>query len=267
MCRNLIITEIYHKCFFILFSCKIIQAFLHYYSCINLDGSIDTWMLSKDNASEAEKYAREFAKKRWKIRQDPEVTANFLYSLSFYKDKVKDYERIIEKGLKYLLECRSENGFWSSSWYCGDMYGTYVCTRCFKEFDETGEVINSILTAVLSVFSDNGRCKEEMPLTDYLFAILIIIELYNLEYSEKYKDKMVLIFRRFIERINIEIDNEIGFLPSSAFIKVAEIVYKNNDKEYKYDLTYESILITTALGLKCCNRIRMILGEDYGEKI
>ena len=32
LCTNSIITRIYHKCFFILFSCKIIQAFLHYYS-------------------------------------------------------------------------------------------------------------------------------------------------------------------------------------------------------------------------------------------
>ena len=31
-CENLIITRICHKCFFILFICKIIQAFLHYYS-------------------------------------------------------------------------------------------------------------------------------------------------------------------------------------------------------------------------------------------
>ena len=31
-CENLIVTRIYHKCFFILFNCKIIQAFLHYYS-------------------------------------------------------------------------------------------------------------------------------------------------------------------------------------------------------------------------------------------
>lgn len=236
-------------------------------NCINLDGSIDTWMLTKDNASDAEKYAREFAKERWKIRQDPEVTANFLYSLSFYKDKVKDYEKIIKKGLKYLLECRGENGFWSSSWYCGDMYGTYVCTRCFKKFTETDEIINSILTTVLSLFSYNGKCREEMALTDYFFAILIIIELCDSKYAENYKEKIVLILRKVIDYINIEIDKEIGFLPSSAFIKVAEIVYKNNGKEYKYDLTYESILITTALGLKCCNRIRTILEENYGEKI
>lgn len=33
-CVNSIITGIYHKCFFILFNCKIIQAFLHYYSSL-----------------------------------------------------------------------------------------------------------------------------------------------------------------------------------------------------------------------------------------
>lgn len=32
LCANSIITRIYHKCFFILLICKIIQVFLHYYS-------------------------------------------------------------------------------------------------------------------------------------------------------------------------------------------------------------------------------------------
>ena len=38
LCCNSIIARIYHECFFILFSCKIIQVFLHYYSNYLLTG-------------------------------------------------------------------------------------------------------------------------------------------------------------------------------------------------------------------------------------
>lgn len=86
-------------------------------NCVKDNGSIDTWMLSSENLSKQEKYGKEFANQRWKIRQDPEVVANFIHAISIYEQYNKDIGKYIERGIEYLKKCQGDDGFWNSSWY------------------------------------------------------------------------------------------------------------------------------------------------------
>ena len=226
-------------------------------NCIKENGAIDTWMLSSDNLSEQEKYGMEFASQRWKIRQDSEVVANFIHAISIYEQYNKDIKKYVERGIAYLKKCQDEDGFWHSSWYCGKMYGTYVCTRAIIQNNKSDEIIDEILKNILELFDEEGRYKDNFVINDYLYCILILIDLLKCKSISSVKINNIL--ENVAVYLSRVIDEEEGFIGSSPFIKVAEVKYEKNGQIYKYVLSYESILLTSAISLKICEEIKKIL--------
>lgn len=222
-------------------------------NCVKDNGSIDTWMLSSENLSEQEKYGKEFANQRWKIRQDPEVVANFIHAISIYEQYNKDIGKYIENGIEYLKKCHGEDGFWNSSWYCGKMYGTYVCTRAIVQNNRTDEIIDKILENILELFDEDGKYKGTFVINDYLYCILILINLLKCKSVNSVKISRIL--GRVNKYLSTVIDDEEGFIESSPFIKVADVKYRNANHDYKYVLSYESLLLTSAISLKICYEI------------
>lgn len=225
-------------------------------NCVKEDGSIDTWMLSTENLSEQEIYGKEFANQRWKIRQDPEVVANFVHAISIYKQYNKDVSKYVGRSVAYLKHCQGEDGFWNSSWYCGKMYGTYVCARAIIQNDSNDEIIDKILENILNMFDEGGKYKNPFVINDYLYCILTIIDILKCRFINDTKINNILeSVTIYLSRV---IDDEEGFIGTSPFIKVADVKYEKAGHVYSYVLSYESILLTSALSLKICNEIKSL---------
>lgn len=224
-------------------------------NCIKKDGSIDTWMISKDNLSEYELRAKREANLRWQIRQDIEVTANFLYSLSFYKDDIQDYGEICRNGYEYLISKKSGNGLWKSTWYTGDLYGTYMCMNFFRSLGDKTEDIKGISKAVSDCFDESGKYIYSDNLNDLALALIIIMETRDLNEN---KEKVRIILMNAKEYIPSVI-NDSGFSCAMPFISLGSIKYHgtvNGKKvEYCYENTFESQLLTSSLVLKCISEL------------
>lgn len=222
-------------------------------NCTKEDGSINTWMISEKNRNNIEEKAKKIADQKWKIRQDTEVTANYLYSLSFYKNKVKNYNKIVERGYAYILSKRSENGLWKSSWYNGDLYGTYVCMRFLINNNSNDLEITKLSKDILKCFNKSGIYIYSDNLNDYALAIIIIANVYQHIKDEPVTSKIIT---RAKECLPMAINNE-GFCCANPFIKMGSIKQRGGlgDKqfEFTYDFTYESLLITTGLVYKSIN--------------
>lgn len=89
------------------------------------DGSISTWIA--DPADESSLGARDFMHEIWGSQPDAEVMANLLYALWKYDcDRFRDN---ISAGTSYLAGRQNSDGSWTSTWYEGLYYGTWVCCR------------------------------------------------------------------------------------------------------------------------------------------
>ena len=224
-------------------------------NCIKKDGSVDTWMISKDNLSENEIIAKREANLRWQIRQDIEVAANFFYSLSFYKEYIPEYENICSKGYEYILSKKSENGLWKSTWYTGDLYCTYMCMNFFKSLGSKTADLKDMAKAVSDCFDESGEYTYSDNLNDLSLALIIIMGTTDFN-EDKGKVKNIIIKAK--EYLPAVIDKS-GFCCAMPFISLGTIKYygKVNGKnvEYSYENVFESQLLTSSLVLKCLSEL------------
>ncbi len=105
------------------------------------DGSIETWILPGSGLTEAEKRQAGFARTMWGTGPDPDVMANLFYALTLTgREQFQDQ---IRTGLTYLIKHQKSDGSWSSTWYHGPFYGTYVCVRLLVRVAPECEAIGS----------------------------------------------------------------------------------------------------------------------------
>ncbi|HLI72103.1 MAG TPA: prenyltransferase/squalene oxidase repeat-containing protein [Ktedonobacteraceae bacterium] len=91
------------------------------------DGSFETWIIPLEHRTPKQEKQLACANVLWGTGADVDVMANLLYALALY-----DYERFastIQAGVAYIEAHQQANGSWSSTWYHGPYYGTYVCLR------------------------------------------------------------------------------------------------------------------------------------------
>lgn len=96
------------------------------------NGGLETWIIPKSNRTFKQNIQVYFNENNWGTGPDIEVNANILYAL-IISDREK-YWSVIEKGIKYILSQPNEEGLWSSRWYCGNKYATYMILRLIKEY-------------------------------------------------------------------------------------------------------------------------------------
>ena len=100
--------------------------------CSYDDGSFETWIVDNNDTSRETAIIKNAIENMWKMRKgkDNGVLANILYGLYLY-----DFEKLksrIEKGVDCLEKRQSKEGCWTSTWYWGNYYGTYVAVRIIK---------------------------------------------------------------------------------------------------------------------------------------
>ena len=91
------------------------------------DGSFETWIIPSTDQTDSETRQAECARTMWGTGPDVEVMANLLYAIALID--LERYRERIDRGATYLEEHQRDNGGWSSTWYHGPFYGTYVCLR------------------------------------------------------------------------------------------------------------------------------------------
>ena len=98
------------------------------------DDSLGTWILPRTGRSPRERRQARFVETAWGDTSDPEVTANILYTLVLL-DPV-GHARAIERAAGYLRAAQRPDGSWTSTWYAGPFYGTYVASRALRSIGD-----------------------------------------------------------------------------------------------------------------------------------
>ncbi len=194
------------------------------------NGGIETWILPKNNLNDLQKIQNEFNTNKWGKGPDVEVVANFIYSLHLI-DK-KKYKPQIINAINYIIAQQNEEGFWESRWYYGRYYGTFVCLRLLKEYENsTKSQIEKALEFIRKTQNSDGSFSNEKTSKDSLntaYALLCLklflkdSSLHNVKIAENYLKKT----------------QSNGFWMDSDFIKP-----KQNEP-------YKSKVLTTAIVLK-----------------
>ena len=141
------------------------------------NGGIETWLIPVKNQSNVQKRQEHFNSTKWGKGPDVEVVANFAYSLAIL-DKEK-YAHVIKKTISYVIGQQNDKGYWKSRWYYGNYYGTYVCLRLLKQFEELNakEIQKALDFITESQNNDGGFSIEQNKVSDPLSTSLAILGL------------------------------------------------------------------------------------------
>ena len=139
----------------------------------------------------------------------------------------------IKQSIHYILKQQNNNGYWESRWYYGKYYGTYICLKLLKEFEEdySTETQKALDYLINSQNNDGGFSIEENGTSDPLSTSFSILGL------KLFLDKDSEIIDKAVEYLG-GIQNVNGFWSAVDFIKP------------KVHEPYKSKTLTTAYVLK-----------------
>jgi hypothetical protein len=141
------------------------------------NGGIETWIIPAQYQTRTQKRQEHFNAIKWGKGPDVEVVANFVYSLTILdKDK---YAELIKKAISYVIGQQDDKGYWESRWYYGNYYGTYVCLRLLKQFEEFYpiEIQKALGYIAEGQNNDGGFSIEQNKASDPLSTALAILGL------------------------------------------------------------------------------------------
>lgn len=200
---------------------------------ISSNGGIETWIIPKNHMTKIQKIQDNFNCTKWGKGPDVEVVANFVYAL--YMLNHTKYETYIKNALEYIISQQNIEGFWKSRWYYGKYYGTYVCLRLLKKFEErySNHIKLSINFLIKSQNKDGGFYSEDNTYSDPLNTSFALNSIHL--FKDKYNiDKQIENAKLFL----IKSQNSDGSWIASPFIKP------------KAQEPYKSKTLTTAFVLK-----------------
>ncbi|MEY9969470.1 squalene-hopene/tetraprenyl-beta-curcumene cyclase [Streptacidiphilus sp. MAP12-16] len=144
--------------------------------CARPDGSFDTWLIPPDEQAPWAQRQRAAAAQLWGEGADAEVVANLLDAVSDYRPE--RYQDALGRGADYLLGLQDAEGWWSSGWYHGRLYGTYRCLRAIRRVrpDATG-VARRAQDYLLAIQSADGSWSNASGESDVLGTSLALLAL------------------------------------------------------------------------------------------
>lgn len=161
----------------------------------NKSGGIATWIIPNDNRTMLQEKQVLFNETKWGAGPDVEVVANFAYALSLY-DREK-YDSRIQDAIKFIINLQNEYGYWLSRWYYGNHYGTYVCLRLLRQYQNDATATCMELATdflICTQNEDGGYSMNESEKSDVLSTALATLSLKlfydkknpNIQKAEKY---------------------------------------------------------------------------------
>ncbi|MES2652530.1 MAG: phytanoyl-CoA dioxygenase family protein [Bacteroidota bacterium] len=216
----------------------------------NADGSFESWIIPKNNLSALQQMQNEWITKAWGTGADGEVLANFYYALMLY-DKER-FASVIDKGMQFLIGQMHPDGYWKSTWYFGNYYGTYVALKALQQ--AKSQIPLKIYNYLVQTqHADGGWGIDEIstPLQT-AFALLGLYYIY--QNGQKIDDKLLEKSLTYLNGDNYTWDK-------SPFIKM-ELGRASGFTQYV--LEYGSTTITANFVAKATLHISALLG---GQKI
>lgn len=201
------------------------------YERVISNGGIETWIIPKLNQTSIQKKQEHFNSTKWGKGPDVEVVANFIYALVILNKT--QYDSIIKKSIRYILNQQNNKGYWKSRWYYGNYYGTYVCLRLLKEFEKdfSKEIKNATNYLINTQNKDGGFSIEVNEISDPLSTSFSTLSL------KLFLDKNSKVINKSVKYLN-DVQNVNGSWSAVNFIK---------PKVYE---PYKSETLTTAYVLK-----------------
>lgn len=139
------------------------------------DGSFETWIVPAKNRTLEQERQVEFNQTRWGTGPDNEVMANLLYALTLYEPRL--FAETIQQGVTYLEAQQESDGSWTSKWYYGPYYGTYVCLRLFAVARPDSPAIQSALNFLRRQQLTTGGWGLQQDSSDPLSTALALLGL------------------------------------------------------------------------------------------
>ncbi len=203
-------------------------------------GRIGTWILPEANSmnksqEKQHRFIKNYAGHDLDSSVDIDVMANFLLALSEIDYEKYKYE--IALGIEFIENNQNEDGSWSSTWYWGNYYGTYLCLKLFSKVNPRSKTINKAIDFILLTQNTGGGWGYKNSISDPLNTSYSLIAL-------SYCDK-------FLKEIPIDtVNSAIGYLLSALNEKqeMNKCDFINLRKK-KYS-SYKSNSVTLAVGLK-----------------
>lgn len=142
--------------------------------CSNQDGSLETWIIDKNDDSPYNIAMLNAINNSWGKSHDVEVMANILYALFLYN--FTNFQNTIERGVEFIIDMQDSEGFWESTWYCGQFYATYVCTRLIAAINPNHNALKKVADFMVNSKKNQNRYESSL---DIALKLLTISELIN----------------------------------------------------------------------------------------
>lgn len=201
------------------------------------EGVWETWIVPVRNRNPLQEKQEWLNTRMWGRGPDLEVVANFAYSL--YSWRPLHYMDLVKKSVGFLVANQKPEGYWSSRWYIGKLYGTYQCVRIVQLMSP--EQMLSLRNAqrfTLSMQNSDGGFSNEI---------------------EQPSDPLSTAFAILVLRI-------VGLESKEVFAKAKAYLAKNQNKDGSWDpcafiiakpgSVYKSAVMTTAWVMRAIDAIK-----------
>jgi hypothetical protein len=210
------------------------------------DGSIYTWIADREDSDSVK--ARDHMHATWGLQPDAEVMANFLYALWKY-DKHRFMDNIT-RGTAFIAGRQDSGGFWTSTWYDGPYYGTFVCCRHLKAIGGYDNHLQTARKFLLKKREENCTWEsDDEGILNTAFALITLVD----SLDERDPDIVWQAAGHIIERQRAD-----GSWKGSRFIKMMP---KSRESLAQPGLMhyYESDTIATAFAVRALLSLKKLL--------
>lgn len=129
---------------------------------------LPTWIVDDEDTSLAMRRAIET---QWGAGADVEVVANILHAMASYDEP--RFRDELKQGLDYVVGQQDPSGTWRSTWYHGELYGTFACARLLAATAPDHYALRRVGSALTSSQrADGGWGSPASTPTDTALAML-----------------------------------------------------------------------------------------------
>ena len=136
------------------------------------DGSFETWIVPAVPTNDEQARQQYYVRHLWGEGPDCDVIANLLLALHHYD--AQRFQRVILSGLDYLESQQQCDGSWTSTWYKGPYYGTYVCMRLLRHLKPESHAVARGSSFLRETQRKDGGWGESDPLSTALALLALL---------------------------------------------------------------------------------------------
>jgi hypothetical protein len=142
---------------------------------VRADGAIGTWLTNSRSSPDLVMRYDHAIRTKWGRAFDPEVTSNLVFGLAQAGLGLPD--AVVRRAASWVADSQCADGSWTSAWYVGQFYGTYVCTRFLASVEGCPASLRRATTFLLgSQRADGGWGGDSSDSLSTALAVLAALE-------------------------------------------------------------------------------------------